>query len=276
MSLLRERVSMSYIGRIIVCFVIYVNISYGLNPLQNVSSPEFRALAEDTYHKVLPCVKSNPHLTDKNINFRFPDDAEAHYQLILEKTAPYRLAPIHEYAGYSGPWLENRFIAEFMQRPLFSFRGLIPLYIQWIDTQILRGRHFDYILSELNALLRPDVLYVTVSQGDVGLGKIGVKHPNIFVFSAGGFGHIPLPLIKGELPYIPPPPVYARDIGFFGTIQQQHSTRENVLRLIEKEAHRWELTVQLGGGPKWKHDMEHSKFNLAPRGYGRNSFRFAE
>ncbi len=29
-------------------------------------------------------------------------------------------------------------------------------------------------------------------------------------------------------------------------------------------------------GPTWKQDMAQSKYNLAPRGYGRNSFRFAE
>lgn len=75
-----------------------------------------------------------------------------------------------------------------------------------------------------------------------------MKHPNIFVLSAGGFGHIPLPLIKGEIPYHPPPNKFEQDIGFFGTIQQQHSTRESTLRVIEKAAHQLGMTTKFGGG----------------------------
>lgn len=90
-------------------------------------------------------------------------------------------------------------------------------------------------LEELNAyiasLLRPDVWYVTVIQNDGGFlddgGKIvqndggflddgvGVgrssssstsaisllpKMKNVLVLSSGGFGHIPIPLIAGEIP----------------------------------------------------------------------------
>ncbi|RYY86360.1 hypothetical protein EON63_05925 [archaeon] len=34
----------------------------------------------------------------------------------------------------------------------------------------MRGQHFNYIYSELGELLRPNVLYLAISQGDVGLG----------------------------------------------------------------------------------------------------------
>jgi hypothetical protein len=206
--------------------------------------------------------------------FHFPHDAQAHYEYLLSRTVDYRKAPVHEYAGYSGPWIENIFIEKFLERPLHTFRGLIPLYIQWIDSQILRGRHFDYIYAELTEILRPNVLYLAISQGDVGLGKIGMRHPNILVLSAGGFGHIPLPLVKGELAWQPQPASFDQDIAFFGTVRQ--ATRPAMLQTIQTVARELGLTYKDGQGPTWQHDMSQTKFNLAPRGYGRSSFRFAE
>jgi hypothetical protein len=183
------------------------------DPLQNVSSSEFKLLAAKTYEKVIPCIRSADILKDKDVKYAFPDDAEAHFELIKNKTSPYRTAPVHEYAGYEGPWLENIFISEFMHRPLYTYNGLIPLFIQWIDNQILRGRYFDYIFYELKEILRPNVLYIAISQGDVGLGKIAFANPNILVMSAGGFGHIPLPLVKGELHKTVLPSHFLQDIG---------------------------------------------------------------
>jgi hypothetical protein len=246
----------------------------GINPLHDTKSDVFKALAKETYAKVLPCVQNAHILKDKNVKWAFPDDAEEHYELIKNKTSPYRTAPVHEYAGYEGPWIENIFITEYMHRPLHSFSGLIPIFVQWIDNQILRGRYFDYIFYELKDLLRPNVLYLAVSQGDVGLGKIAFANPNILVLSAGGFGHVPLPLIKGELPTTPLPTKWEQDIGFFGTIRQ--ATRPEMLGLVETTATGLNMTYRHGSGSSWQHDMAHTKFNLAPRGYGRSSFRFAE
>eukprot|EP01031_Cornospumella_fuschlensis_P029649 gene29649-35787_t len=151
----------------------------------NVSSPHFKAIAKNTYARVLPCLTSAWMLQGKQIDWQFPDDAEAHFEELKNKTACYRMQPVHEYAGYEGPWMENQFISTYLNKPLGFFRGFIPLFIQWIDNQILRGRHFDYIYSELGVLLRPNVLYLAISQGDVGLGKIGTRYPNIFALSAG-------------------------------------------------------------------------------------------
>lgn len=56
------------------------------------------------------------------------------------------------------------------------------------------------ILAEkLTSWLRKDVIYLVVSQDDQGIGSaLAASFPNILVFSAGGFGHIPIPLISGE------------------------------------------------------------------------------
>ncbi len=227
------------------------------NPLHNVSSPEFRKLAEETYQKVLPCINSTwMYEGKKQVNFQFPIDAQEHYELLKNRTECYRSQPIHEYSGYSGPWIENIFISKFIDRPLHSFHGLIPLYIQWIDNQILRGRHFDYIYSELNELLRPDVLYLAISQGDVGLGKIGMAHPNILVLSAGGFGHCVLPLVKGEIDTIPPPEKYEVDIGFYGTVNQWQTNRPQMLDFIKNTAKEVSLSYRDGSGKLHKSNLK--------------------
>lgn len=246
--------------------------------LRDVSSPEFRRRAEGTYEKIFShCISKSWMTQDKNMSdYRFPDDAQLHFETIRNATAPYRSAPVHEYSNYEGPWIENIFIEKFMDRPLFTFNGLIPIFIQWIDNQILRGRYFDYIHAELDGLLRSDVLYLAVSQGDVGLGKIGRGHPNILVMAAGGFGHIPIPLVKSEIPATPLPETYAQDIGFFGSVGPMQALRIDSLAIVEKEAKAAGLTYKQGSGSGWQQDMESTKYNLAPRGYGRSSFRLAE
>jgi hypothetical protein len=113
-----------------------------------------------------------------------------------------RWVPPHQYGGYNGPWIENVFIKHFADKPLSYFNGLIPIFIQWIDNQLLPEgygeKYLRFIGNELKRLLRPDVIYFTVSQGDIGLTFIGPENPNLLVMSAGGYGHVPFPLIKGS------------------------------------------------------------------------------
>jgi hypothetical protein len=206
-----------------------------------------KSRANVTYEKIMSCMKMSWIMGKKDPHkWRFPDDAEEHYREILNKTGSYRSAPVHEYAGYEGPWLENLWISEYMKKPLSFFNGFIPLFIQWIDSQILRGQAFNYIHNELLHLLRPDVVYLAISQGDVGLGKIGMAHPNIFVLSAGGFGHVPLPLIKGEIPWTQAPSNYSRDLGFFGNMMQ--SSRPHMMKVLKETAEKLNLTFSHGHG----------------------------
>ena len=215
---------------------------------RNVSTEEFRLEAAITYAKVLPCIMSAWMMeTHQDMKFEFPMDAQYHFEDLKNRTEKFRHPPIHEYANYSGPWIENIFIKEFMDRPLSYFNGFIPIYIQWIDTQILRGRHFDYIRHELFQALRPNVLYLAISQGDVGLTQIGTAHPNILVLSAGGFGHVPIPLVRGEMDFIPPPitQTYEHNISFFGTM---HHSRPEILSIIRDTAKEVGLNYMQGQG----------------------------
>lgn len=191
---------LNYIIYYIIIISICINLkSHTLLSIHNISSPEFLIVVNQTYTKVIPCLERAWMLKGyKNkIHWKFPDDAHEHYIELLKATKPYRRIQVHEYAGYEGPWLENLFISKFIDIPLHKFHGFIPIFIQWIDSQILRGHLFDNILNTLNTLIRPNVIYLAISQGDVGLGKIGKAFPNILVLSAGGYGHIALPLIKG-------------------------------------------------------------------------------
>ena len=242
----------------------------------NVSSPEFKKIAAVTYSKIIPCLESTWMLGDKKgqIDWAFPDDAQDHFEKILAVTEQFRKVSVHEYAGYEGPWIENMFISKFLDIPLSKFQGVIPIYIQWIDSQILRGRLFGNILNTLNGILRPNVIYMAVSQGDVGLGMIGRAHPNILVLSAGGYGHVVIPLIKGELPLQPHREEFVNDVGFFGNPRQP--PRPTMLPEMADIAKDLGLRFKLGQGSTWLEDMNETKFNLAPRGYGRSSFRFAE
>jgi hypothetical protein len=90
------------------------------------------------------------------------------------------------------------------------------------------------------------------------------------VLSAGGYGHVPLPLVKGELPW-EPQRVFEQDVGFYGKI---HHARSAMLAEVQKEL--GPLTYKHSMGHSWKAEMNATKFNLAPRGYGRSSFRFSE
>lgn len=268
-------ITLSLILALNILFVAYrvCGKPHSLQGIHSVSSSEFLRIANETISKVTSCVTDQWMYRDRGQKpvFHFPSDAQEHFDELMNKTAIFRYIPVHKYSGYSGPWLENIFIHKFSHKPLSHYRGLIPLFLQFIDTEILH--RLNEMVAVLNPLIRPDVLYLAVSQGDAGLNRLGMLHPNILVLSAGGVGHVPLPLIKGELPLIPEPPKYDFDIGFYGT---NRAERRDLTRRAQEAAEKNHLTFKISNGGNWVHDMSMTKFNLAPRGYGRTSFRFAE
>ena len=128
-----------------------------------------------------------------------------------------------------------------------------------------------------------------LSKRDVGLGKIGRSHPNILVLAAGGYGHVPLPLIKGEIAYSPIPFTsslssltllqakqlqqahtglpskdsfdiwsniqfqFGQDIGFFGSTGVMQQSRNQMLAIIKGEAEQQNLTYKQGSGSRRIH-----------------------
>ena len=70
----------------------------------------------------------------------------------------------------SGPWIENQWISTFCcDKPLSVFGPFIPLFIQWVDIGSLSSQLYQHLHQILKSTLRPDVLYISVSQHDQGI-----------------------------------------------------------------------------------------------------------
>ena len=213
-------------------FVLWIFI---LNVFSRKIDIEFYVIANNTYQKVLPCVMSSKIMQLKsksNLNLEFPIDGENHYKELLAVTEKYRNISFHQYFGYNGPWIENLFINQFIDLPLSYFNGLIPLFVQWIDILMLSGDMYGQLTKELSLILRPNVIYFAISQHDGGLHDISRMHPNIIVFAGGGLGHIPIPMILGNLDYHHTLSMnFTHMFSFFGTI---HPNREAMLSVVSE------------------------------------------
>ena len=226
-----------------------LNFTHALVP-KNVSIQEM--------HKaVLSCLRNNPIAEQLYypLSISFPSDAADHYALLLEKTAKYRQYKQHDFGGYKGPWIENVFIDHFISKPLEFFNGLIPLFVQWIDHEIVmksrNKKEANELYFDLSSLLRPNVPYFLVTQANRGVYKLAKSFPNILMLSSGGFGHIPLPLIKGELAFIPLPSFFRTDIGFYG--DEHHGGRDLIFEELRPLT--FDFVTKIGKTPHWIEEM---------------------
>ena len=141
---------------------------------------------------------------------------EAHRAEVWEATTRLRGLPIRKYRGYSGPWLENRWIETFSKLPQKAFGGLVPVFAQWFDAY--HGNKYPrtlptgvkipplrQLLQALGKVIRSDFAYVTVSDHDHGIfhflarpydNRLQIPLSRLLVLSSGGVGHVPLPLLK--------------------------------------------------------------------------------
>jgi hypothetical protein len=228
--------------------------------------------AAKTYNVLLPCLHNGTALVPK-VPIVYPLDAEGHYYDLLERTAIFRNQPFHYYAGYNGPWIENYFIDAFIGKQLSFFNGMIPLFVQWVDVMV--AGDWAKVVKLMVEILRPDVLYFTVCQSDEGLREISIQHPNIFTISAGGFGHVAIPLIKGEDTFAPLPATFELSVIFCGNLKQ-HS-RPEAMKNFESSLVKFKQPYKISSySGNWPQELRSTRFPLAPRGYGRSSYRFTE
>lgn len=218
------------------------------DPIYEIYSEEFKNIARNTL-KVLhdKCVHSHFYDSARHhypSEFIFPNDAESHFRHLQEVVRPFvKKHPYHSYSGYSGPWVENIWIEYFGNKPLTYFRGLFPIFLNWVDSDI--GKDMPHMIAALRPVIRKDCLYITVAQSDRGLHEAAAAFPNILTFSAGGYGHIPIPLIKGELSLSPLPSSYEYDLAFYGTDRPE---RHELLARTKEEAERSGLSFHIGFG----------------------------
>lgn len=216
------------------------------------------------------CFSMAPSASRWKHEYTYPADAAKHYEDILDATQPFRIQPFHSYAGYAGPWIENRWIFSFMGRPLSAFGPYIPIFIQWTDIVLLGEPTYKQIEDTLLKVLRPDVMYVTVVQGAEGLKSVGELFPNILVLSSGGMGHVPIPLLKAEQPRTDAPRKRSSVVTFVGKMLANRRSIVNDLRSTMAKEFEWYR------GNEWTQALLNAHFALTPRGFGRTSFNVYE
>ena len=246
---------------------------------------EDRAKIASMYSNVIGCLALGSFLTPAiKQALKYPADAEAHYKHVLDETKRYRQGRPHCHISFCGPWIEHLFIAKYEQKDYTYFNGLIPIFIPWTDFAPADLRNLNpnaEMTNHLRTILRTDVLYFTVSQHDRGFGVTMAKlFPNILVLNAGGFGHIPIPLIRGVHPLLLKDSLkIAYEVGFIGAV---NSGRSKWVPLLCDSAKAIGLGCEIAGGIKddanrqWQRKMSAIGFQMAPRGFGRTSFRLAE
>lgn len=241
--------------------------------------------APTSFLRIMECLKNNNNFLLNFSNWEVPRDARAYYAFLLKTTSKYRNLKAHEAAGYKGPWIENYFISHFIDKPLDYFHGIIPLFVQWVDIRVNElfsvnapgVPSYKSLVQHMSNILRNDCLYITVSQDDEAIHAIQLKFPNILVFSAGGYGHVPIPLIKGEFEYVFPPSQFSYDVGFYGSFESfpgRSRMLKEMVYFLQARNIRHNFTVP--GVHRYKRLISDTLFNLSPRGFGRSAYRTAE
>ena len=226
-----------------------------------------------------------------------------HVRDVLVATARYRTVPVSSYAGYSGPWIENVFISHFLPNgdgadalnwtALDVFYPVVPIFAQWTDGTFGpdRATHdpaLEWMRSGGDGLLRSTVLYAALSQHDRGEPASGLPcmpYRNVVVFSGGGWGSVPIPLIMGTREHVRGS-IGAADVsrpGDFTSLPRALVASfvgsmwlgRDAMSVGYKGSTLPAGLVSIGSG-EWRSAARRSVFVMAPRGYGRSSFRLYE
>ena len=187
---------------------------------------------------------------------------------------PKRFQPLyHSRVDYHGPWIENYFYNFWCgrQKELKESkidRIYIPIF--WTDYYVRHSRWEpnEELQEFINKNIESDKKYFTIVQNADGIIE---KIPdNVLVFSAGGAGDVPIPLIKGGLKRGKD---VERDIkvSFMGNLAHE-------VRIRMYEALKDKKGYYFGGGTikEFIDTAKRSVFTLCPRGYGKTSYRLYE
>lgn len=208
----------------------------------------------------------------------------------------------HCAANYCGPWIEHYWINHFAgintssagmmgggNRSCLSetFGSFIPLLIPWVSIWSNNDNKYpDGFVDKLLSVIRPDMAYITVSQNDEGLpGKNEMPLlSNVLVLSAGGYGHVPIPLLKRDIPLLNETtrvPISNRTwfVSYVGTLgNAPHRMRRRMNKALVQQAQPYlqHHSQGLENEGTWHRIMADSMFSMAPRGFGRTSYHLME
>jgi len=203
---------------------------------------------------------------------------------ILELSPIFRPKTSHVYP----PFKKGRYLEEFMYDYFKSHAietDYIYLPIFWTNLQNHPGfkekkRAYQTVLDQ--AITDPTATYFTIVQHDDGCQLL--LPPNTVVFGACT-GNVPLPLIYEDTSYrLQGYPRAKKDLlaSFVGTYTT-HPIRTKMYQALQgrpgiecRVKQTWEKEVADQDAAVFLELTSRSKFCLAPRGYGRSSFRFFE
>lgn len=186
--------------------------------------------------------------------------------------------PPHKYQGYQGPWIEDFFYKYWVKNSIKSHVTYLPIF--WTDfflhsqVQKYSPQEFEKICNQITHILEqdilPDNLYFTILEYDHSIWNWHLFPKNVLVFSAGGSGDIPIPLLKGSPKFqCPPKEILVSFMGRLGGASNAGNLRQQMYDKLKEFAY-------FGQGANWRSVMEKSTFTLCPRGLGRASFRLYE
>jgi len=194
------------------------------------------------------------------------------------RTPPSLQPPPHKYQGFQGPWIEDFFYKYWIKNSIKSHFTYLPIF--WTDfflhSQVHKysPREFEKIYQQIKHILQevilPDNLYFTILEYDHPIWDWHQFPKNVLVFSAGGSGDVPIPLLKGSPQFQCPPKEIL--ISFMGRLDGASNTGNLRQQMYEK----LKDIAYFGQGANWRSVMEKSTFTLCPRGLGRTSFRLYE
>lgn len=208
------------------------------------------------------------------------EERKKHSQWInneIRKIFPNNLSK-HCWFGFCGPWIED--IWEFMEKEDFKIFGpFIPLFIPW--TRMWKIKNIKIYLdwrTRIFNLLKKDYFYITICTNSHGIEgrdeRKKVIPDNLLIIAGGGKGHIPTLIFMRESnpANFPINNTYEYDLMFAGKLT--HRVRDKMVKFYSKK-----LRSKFIFHKKyinWRIEYNKAKFILAPRGFGRNSFRLGE
>jgi hypothetical protein len=231
----------------------------------------------------------------------YPVDAEQHFEAIHAAVAPWTKVRPHKVKGFAGPWIENVWIQHFSalweqhkhnttdaNTPNAALQDVfgpyVPLFLPWTDIWLSGKRSYPPELTRLlYRMLRPDVPYITVVQNDQGLPANGAfdqkRTPSLLVLSAGGYGHVPVPLFRQSEPRNNRRPMAERQylMSFVGSLSHApNQLRQRMDHIAAQTIANQHANYTYYQGAHWRSIMADSCTSLVPRGFGRTAYHLIE
>lgn len=186
--------------------------------------------------------------------------------------------PPHRYQGYAGPWIEDAFFRHWVKAMPRTELVYVPVF--WTDLYLHAQTHrflprqeaaFSAEIRDLlDRRLADERMYFTVLEYDHTIWDWHLFPRNVAVFSAGGWGDVPVPLLKGSPPFsCPPKDIPLSFVGRLDGASDAGGLRSTMHAALREHA-------LFTAGPHWREVMARSVFSLCPRGLGRASFRLYE